>query len=117
MTEDQGWIDGWLREWARWVKKDKDEIARMVGIPARSAGFSTGGGSSVCAFDEMVAEEDLKVIRELDRIIDSLSVQYRIAIENTYVIRVWKMRRESDVLMSALDEIAARAVRKGVLWR
>ena len=117
MTEDQGWIDGWLREWARWAKADKNEIAMAVGFPARSAGFSTGGGSSVCAFEEMVNEEDLKVLRRIDQIIGALPITFRLAIDNAYLHRVWKMRRESDMLLLALDAIAAEAVRKGVLWR
>lgn len=115
MTETQGWIDGWLREWARWAKRDKDVIVAMVGYPSRSAGFSTGGGSSVCAFDEMVDAEDLKTLRVIDRLIDAMTVQHRIAIENQYIARVWTQRDGSEVLLRALDELAAAAVRKGVL--
>ena len=92
-------IDAWIKEWARWMRRDHKEVTRSLGYPTRSAGFSTGGGSCVDAFETMVAAEDMGSIRDLDRCIGLLDGQHYAALINHYVGGMLQHRGDPAVIL------------------
>jgi hypothetical protein len=115
MRDDLVWIDAWLREWARWMRDDHNEIQRACGFPRKSAGFWSGGSGSADAFDHMVEAEDLKCIRTIDRAVRALGGQHYAALINHYVNVVAKHRGNPEtLLMAAVEQVAAAAKKAGM---
>lgn len=68
-----------LDEWARWMKRDSNNL----GYPKRSLGMSSGGASG--SFDEMYEDSELDKIKTVDSVISSLDSQQRDAIYARYL--------------------------------
>lgn len=76
-----------LSGWGEWRRTGGGEIGR--GYDHRSSVFSSGGGSTVGAFEHLVRIEDHKAAARCDAIIrdDSFTDLYRTALESEYVMQ------------------------------
>lgn len=106
-------LEHWLHEWARWARNDRREIERMCGYKSFSIGFSTGGASSVDAFDEQADASELQTIMTIDRCINRLPMQYQAAIMNRWLAAVWRHRGDPEAVLSAAMDALASSVMKG----
>lgn len=110
------WIDGWLKEWARWMRADHAEIESMTGFRKSSAGFASGGLSSGETFDHMVEAADLRTIEIIDTCIRALDGQHYGALANHYLSCVWSHRGDPvAVLAAAVAKVADMAKKRGVV--
>ena len=116
MRDELIWIDGWLIEWARWMRADHAEINSMCGFKPSSAGFSSGGMSSADTFDHMVEQADLMTIEIIDTCVRALDGQHYGALHNQYLGGVWRHRGDPlAVLEAAMRKVEAMARAKGVV--
>jgi hypothetical protein len=70
-----------LDDWAKWMRRPSNKL----GYPTRSAFLSTGGESTVSAFEEMISESDLKNVLKVDALISSLPKHQAEAINSRYL--------------------------------
>lgn len=110
--DDKAWLDGWLREWARWMRADKHAIRCMVGMPRRSAGFSTGGGSSVDAFDEMSDGNDIEILRKIDKCVNRLDGQHWSAVQAHYLGVEARHRGDPKAVLAAAIALLVPMVKR-----
>ena len=116
MRDELIWIDGWLIEWARWMRADHAEINSMCGLKPSSVGFLTGGASSADTFDHMVEQADLTTIEIIDTCVRALDGQHYGALHNQYLGGVWRHRGDPlAVLEAAMRKVEAMARAKGVV--
>ena len=85
-----------------------------TGYPKKSLVLSCGGASSIDAFEIMADESDVKVLEEIDAIIDSLPKLQKQAIYANYLEET-KPDNYEDNLGMALDNLLTIASRRGIV--
>jgi hypothetical protein len=100
----------WLTLWSRWMQINEEK----TGYPKKSLVLSCGGASSVDAFEIMADESDLKVLEEIDAIIDSLLKSQKQAIYANYLKEQQPDNYEHEFEM-AMDNILTIATRRGLV--
>ena len=96
-----------LDNWARWMKVDTHKL----GYPDKSVLITSGGESSMDAFQEMLDKMDLNHVQAMDAIIDSLEPMQRQAIYARYLKEKKPFRYEYQLSL-AIDNILTMADRR-----
>ena len=104
----------WIREWGHWLAQDTKEIEKMCGFPSASAGFSTGGMSSEEAFDHLVEQADMRMIRLIDRAVNDLSPQLYAAVMNKYCRCVFTHRGDPRALADEAVALVWKSVQRWI---
>lgn len=102
--------DRHLDNWARWSRAYRGQ----VGHRKRSAGFASGGLSSV---EDMEAECDAWSAEIADAVIDVLPIHLRNAIAAVYANGRWQLRDEllAPTLIEAAEVFWVKAKRRGLM--
>lgn len=103
-------VDRHLDNWARWSRAYRGQI----GHRKRSAGFASGGLSSV---EDMESECDGWSAEIADTVIDVLPIEMRIAIAAVYAGGRWQLRDDllAPTLIEAAEAFWLRAKRRGLM--
>lgn len=103
-------VDRHLDNWARWARTYRGQL----GHRKRSAGFASGGLSSV---EDMEAECDGWSAEIADAVIDVLPIHLRNAIAAVYANGRWQLRDDllAPTLIEAAEVFWVKAKRRGLM--
>jgi len=95
-------VEYWLIEWAKWVKRWKQD----VGFPHRSIGLATGGESrrGEDAYIDFEDEMWSRNVKALDSLLESLPSAQVCAVRHAYLGEVWRFPRGNLGHLLALAE-------------
>jgi hypothetical protein len=100
-----------LENWAHWMRSDREQL----GYPRRSLMISSGGASSIDAFEIMCDEADAKAAKQIDALIDSLVSPQRVAINHHWLqVKHCYPTQEYDLEM-AYAELISMANKRGIV--
>lgn len=97
-----------LLNWAAWMRRD----IGVRGYPAKSLGISTGGASE--EFDNMLEDEEKRIARVTDTVINDLPPIQRCALNQCYLYAVFRFRDYEKTLEQAKEGVRAGLKRKGI---
>lgn len=105
MTDER--LDWHLANWADWMRRGG---SADQGMPDRSSGLKTGGGS--LDFDEMAQASDALMAAAVNAVIEDLPLHEQCAIEHRYLRSVWRFPRNN---LPELIERARRTLRRRIM--
>jgi hypothetical protein len=100
-----------LENWRDWMQRDTHKL----GYPSKSACMSSGGASGEDEFDVMCDECDSRCADVLDKIIDSISMAQRTAVNHAWLkVSNHYPTQELDYL-EAIENISRLADKRGLV--
>ena len=97
-----------LLNWATWMRHD----IGVRGYPQKALGLATGGASE--EFDHMLEDEEKRIARVTDTVINDLPPIQRCALHHCYLHAVFRFRDYTATLDAARDGVRAGLKRKGI---
>ena len=109
MTQDR--LEWHLENWATWMKRSFNRL----GYPSKSLCFSSGGSSGADEFEVMCEDSDTRSASIVDKVIDSISMPQRTAINHHWLQVKHHYPTQSLDLEEAYEAIIKILIKRGVV--